>query len=317
MKLPNELKAIIESEIEGIKYNQLINDAQNISDRYRNNDGKGSRLLTKDNEAVAYSVVRMPATYASVYSALDYSLDVADFSIKSLLDVGAGTGAATWAADSLIELESVKCLERESAMRKVGEKIMSSSEGILSEAKWEAYDLIKDDINEKYDLVITSYVLNELSDVDRLKAVDKLWTATDKMLLIIEPGTPVGFNNLKKIREYLLKEGAYMVAPCPHEDKCIMPEEEWCHFACRVERSKMHRQLKGELSYEDEKFAYLAVSRELVDKVNARILRRPKIGKGNIIVQTCSSEGIENKNILKRDKELFKTIKKAQWGDKF
>lgn len=316
MELPIELKLAIEHEIVGIKHSRLMEDAQTLSKKYRTESGQGKRLLTENNEAVAYSVVRMPATYGAVYSALNYTLDLVDFNIDSILDVGAGTGAVSWAADSLIDLKSVVCLEREKAMRELGHKMMLEGSEALKRSKWIEYDLTKDDITEKADLVIASYVLNELSDEERIKAVDKLWNAANKVALIIEPGTPVGYSHLKEIREYLIDKGAHIAAPCPHENKCPLEEDDWCHFTCRVQRSKLHRQLKeGEVPYEDEKFAYLAVTREKCRNANARILRHPIVAKGRITVEVCGMDGVKKVNIFKRDGDLYKKARKAQCGD--
>lgn len=91
-------------------------------------------------------------------------------------------------------------------MRKVGKKIMTSSESAaLNESEWNEFDITKGEINNKSDLVVASYILNELCEQDRLKAVDKLWDATDKLLIILEPGTKVGFSNLKKIKNFIKK----------------------------------------------------------------------------------------------------------------
>ncbi|MFL0249406.1 small ribosomal subunit Rsm22 family protein [Clostridium neuense] len=316
MELPIELKLAMENQLVGIKHNELMEDAKTLSKKYRTESGHGKRLLTESKEAVAYSVVRMPATYGAVYSALNYTLDLVDCDIKSLLDVGAGTGAASWAADSLVNLHSVVCLERESAMREIGQKMMSQGTNILKNAKWVEYDLTAGDIPEKADLVIASYVLNELNDSERIKAADKLWKAANKIALIIEPGTPVGYSHLKKIREYLLSKGAHVVAPCPHENSCPLEKEDWCHFTCRVQRSKLHRQLKeGEAPYEDEKFAYLAVAREKYRNAAARILRHPIVGKGRITLDVCAVDGVKKVNIFKRDGDLYKKARKSQCGD--
>jgi len=316
MDLPIELKLAIENQLMSAKHSRLMEDAKSLSQRYRTESGHGKRLLTENNEAVAYSVVRMPATYGAVYSALKHTLNLVDYNIESLLDVGAGTGAASWAVDSLIDLKSVVCLEREKAMREIGEKMMLEGSEVLKKSRWVEYDLTKGSIAEKADLVIASYVLNELSDEERIKAVDKLWNAANKIALIIEPGTPVGYSHLKKIREYLIDKGAHIAAPCPHENKCPLEENDWCHFTCRVQRSKLHRQLKeGEVPYEDEKFAYLAVTREKCGNAAARILRHPIVAKGRITVEVCSTDGVKKVNIFKRDGDLYKKARKAQCGD--
>ena len=315
MQLPIELKMAIESQIENIKHNDLKEISKTITYKYKNESGRGKSLINKDDEAITYSVVRMPATYGAVYTALDYTLNLYDYKINTLLDVGAGTGAASWAVDSLIDLEKVVCLEREQAMRNVGKKIMTLSESAaLRESEWNEFDITKGEINNKSDLVVASYILNELCEQDRLKAVDKLWNATDKLLIILEPGTKIGFSNLKRIREHLISLGANIVAPCAHENKCEI--DSWCHFTCRVERSKVHRETKrGDVPYEDEKFAYLAVSREKVSRADMRILRHPIIKKGRVGLQVCSKDGIENFELYKKDKELYKKARKANWGD--
>ncbi|MCR4944224.1 MAG: small ribosomal subunit Rsm22 family protein [Clostridium sp.] len=316
MQLPIELKTAIENQITDIKHNELKDISKSITDKYRNESGRGKRLISKEAEAVTYSVVRMPATFGAVYSALDYTLDLYDDKINTLLDIGAGTGAASWAADSLINLEKVVCLEREEAMRKVGQKIMKESESeALINTEWKSFDLTNGEIEDKGDLVIASYVLNELSDDERIKAVSKLWNATNKVLLIVEPGTKVGFSNLKKIRKQLIESGANIIAPCPHEKECEI--DSWCHFTCRIPRSKLHKEVKnGDVPYEDEKFSYIAVSKEKCKKTDMRVLRHPIIKKGRVALEVCSEDGIKNIELYKKDKENYKQAKKADWGDK-
>jgi len=73
MDIPQELKEEIE-KISINQYTQIIEDAQSISKKYRQNDGKGTRLVTKNSEAIAYAISRMPATYCAVYSVLSQCL---------------------------------------------------------------------------------------------------------------------------------------------------------------------------------------------------------------------------------------------------
>ena len=192
MELPIELRNAIEERLQNLEFKQLQKDAENISLRYRNESGNGKRLLTENTEAVSYSVVRMPATYSAIYSSLSNTLDIFNGEINSLLDVGAGTGAGSWAASNLIELKHITCLEREDAMVNLGKSLMlDAGDYCLVNAEWKKFDLVNNEINECADLVICSYVLNEMDEVTRNKIVDKLWQATKKVLLIVEPGTPV------------------------------------------------------------------------------------------------------------------------------
>lgn len=325
MELPIELKSVIHKKLEDIDIKLLQKEAENISFKYRNESGKGSRLVTKEMEALSYSVVRMPATFGAVYTVLKnffqvYASNGNVNEIKSLLDVGAGTGTATWAANEFLDFEKSMCLEREDVMLNLGKMLMSESDNEeMKKVSWNKFDLIRDDIAEKADLVICSYVLNELSTEEREKAVKKLWNSTNKFLVIIEPGTPLGFSYIKSMREQLVKCGGYIVAPCPNSDNCLMPENDWCHATCRVSRSKEHKMLKnGDVPYEDEKFSYIVVAKERFEVDNiVRVLRHPKIEPGRISLDVCSFEGIKNVVVTKKDKELFKKARKVNCGDLF
>lgn len=186
MELPIELRNIIDTKLENTNIKDIQKDAENISLKYRHESGTGKKLVTKEMEALAYSVVRMPATFAAVYTAIKNTFDIYDTSLTSLLDVGAGTGAGTWAACEFLNFKKITCLEREDVMMNLGKSLMSESDN-LKNAEWRKFDLVTDEITEKSDLVICSYVLNELNDKDRIIALEKLWNATNKILVIIEP----------------------------------------------------------------------------------------------------------------------------------
>lgn len=319
MELPVELRNLIEEKLKGLSVKELQKNSESVSLKYRNEKRNGERLVTEEVEALAYAAVRMPATYGAVSTALNYTFEICNERIESVLDVGAGTGAGTWAVSNFINFENAVCLEREDVMRKLGELLMQQSNvETLKKVKWERFDLVDSDIKYNADLVVCSYVLNELSEANRLKALDKLWEATNKILLIIEPGTPKGFSEIKELRKALINKGGEVIAPCPNIGECPMPENDWCHSTCRVARTRIHKLLKnGDVPYEDEKFSYIAVSKENIDKKDfARILRHPKIESGKITLHVCTKDGIGEMSVTKRDKEMFKIARKVKCGDK-
>lgn len=316
MEFPVALQSAIQQLAVKYPMAQLKNAAEEISRRYRQETGQGKRLLSQDLEAAAYAMARMPATFGAVASALGYALEAADFAPKTLLDAGAGTGAACWAADALLPLQRVICLEREGAMRRLGQELMCEGSETLQGAEWQTADLTAAAPFPKAELVVASYVLGELSPAARIAALQKLWEAAEGMLLIIEPGTPAAFAQIELARQILVGQGAHIAAPCPHEQPCRLTGQDWCHFACRVSRSRLHKQLKGgEAPYEDEKFSYLALARFEVCHNKSRILRHPQIAKGQIGLMLCGAQ--ENKSVLvkKKDGALFKAARKAKCGD--
>lgn len=327
--IPEKLQLALQEQSIGLKLEETSEAFLNISLKYRDDSGKGRRLLTTRTEALAYSLARMPATCGAVADIIDkIAGNLHD--INSLLDIGSGTGAVGWVMDEYFDLSSIICLERENAMINMGKSLMNSGSKYLRDAKWIKYDIEREEIDYKADIVTASYVLNELKEEVRMKAVDKLWEATNKLLVIIEPGTPVGFSNIKKIREMLILKGAKIVAPCVHHKSCEKTEEDWCHFSCRIIRTSIHRDLKsGAAPYEDEKFSYIVVEKvkedtnSLISKEKnfcerhcGRILRHPQVRKGHIIMEVCTSQGIKNVTISKRDGEIYKASKKLKQGDK-
>ena len=117
----------------------LERDARAISEAYRLKTGEGKRLLTRESEAAAYALSRMPATVEAARAALAEALEASGLAPQTMLDCGAGTGAVTFAADSLLALERATCLEREAAMRAVGQRLMAEAGGV--QAQWAACDL--------------------------------------------------------------------------------------------------------------------------------------------------------------------------------
>lgn len=316
MEFPIELRLAIQQQLEGCKQSQLKQIAKDLSDRYMNESGTGKKLLTKDIEAAVYAAVRMPATFGAVSDALQYALEVYDGKITSLLDAGAGSGAASWAAEELLSIDNVICLERQGAMRKIGEALMRDGADGLRNARWISADLTAEKITESADLVIASYVMNEMAETDRKSVFKKLWDVSGKMLLIVEPGTPAGFSVIKEARETLLKMGAHIAAPCPHESPCRIGADDWCHFTCRVQRSKLHKLLKdGDVPYEDEKYAYIAFVKEISSHVQSRILRHPQIDKGQVRLEVCGATENKTITVRKKDGQLFKAARKAKCGD--
>jgi ribosomal protein RSM22 (predicted rRNA methylase) len=258
----------------------------------------------------------MPATYAVCRTVLDeVAARLAPAQIVSLLDLGAGLGSMLWAAaDVLPALESATLVEADAAMLRLG-SVLAAEEETLPKAGWVSGDLRSQPLAE-HDLVTFSYSLGELAEKDAAKVLELAWRAAGRALVIIEPGMPAGFERVRRWRDQLLKMGAHMMAPCPHTAPCPLNAPDWCHFAQRVERTSLHRRLKGgELGHEDEKFSYIAVSREPAALPSARIIRHPQATAGAIKLELCTQNGLNRTVATKRDREEFRQARHARWGD--
>lgn len=317
MEFPAEVQNRINALAESADLKALKAAAARLSENYRNESESGKRGAVSKTDAVAYAAVRMAATFAAVSKALELSLEGFNGEINSVLDVGAGTGAGAIAAARLTGCENITCVEREENMLALGKE--------LCEAASVSADWVKHDIAERYgiglskrfDLVICSYCLNELSDFRRDTAVLALAKTTEKLLVIVEPGTPFSFVEMKQTRQRLIERGFGIAAPCPHENDCPLPEDDWCHFTARAQRSKLHKLLKNaEVPYEDEKFCFLAAAKGDFTPCAARVLRKPFIQSGLITLTLCESGGIKTETITKKS-PLFKAARKACHGGEF
>lgn len=313
MLLPDYVRNEIEKLAQSYKPTELKKISAKLSDAYLNNKGDGARLVTTEEQAAVYSIVRMPATYCAVYSALKSATQGSDSEFSSMLDVGAGTGAAYFAAHELLGTENATLVEREKNMLSVAKKFCSA--GGLN-AQFINSDATSFDSQNKYDLVTASYALNEFDKTARERLLDKLLSCTGKLLLIVEPGTPKAFSLQKEIRSYLTGKGAILTSPCPQSTGCPLPDDDWCHFTCRVERSKLHKFLKGgDAPYEDEKFTYSAFCTDgSLTPCTSRVLRHPITEKGKITLTMCSENGVQTRTVYKKD-DFYRTARKLSAGD--
>lgn len=306
MNLPLDNKLQLESLLDGYSLKELKNVASDIMEQYKNNSNKGNDLINSSLASKVYAVYRLPATYSAFGEALKHTLELYDQNIDSVIDVGAGSGSASLAASHLLSnIKSFTLLERNKYMMEIGKT--------LHNFDYINYDLSKDNLDIKADLVISSYVLNELDQNLRINAINKMWDMTNKIMLIVEPGTPEGFNLIREIRDCLISIGAHVIAPCTHMGVCL---NTWCHFSTRVSRSKLHKDIKGgDAPYEDEKYSYIAFSKSEVIPCENRILRHPQINPGFIELEVCSKDGFKKIKYSKKDKDLFKKARKSDAGD--
>ena len=313
MEFPAELREKINALTEREDLNTLRVSAARLSENYRAESKDGKRGAVSRTDVLAYAAVRMSATFAAVSKALELSHACFDGEITSILDVGAGTGAGAVAAARLTECENITCIEREENMLTLGRELCECA-GVS--AVWEQRD-ITPGISESADLVICSYCLNELPEARRSTVLSELAGAVKKLLVITDPGTPFSFEQMKKTRLALLSEGLKIVAPCPHENACPLPEGDWCHFTARAQRSKLHKLLKNaDVPYEDEKFCFLAAAKEGSAPCVSRILRKPIIQSGMITLTLCGADGITTETVTKKSPH-FKAARKSECGGEF
>ncbi|UZE48808.1 small ribosomal subunit Rsm22 family protein [Rhodopseudomonas sp. P2A-2r] len=314
--LPAELTAALNTKLHGLSRNDAAARSDAISKTYRS--GGGSTAIRSETDALAYALARMPATFAAVIASLNALQQVRpDFAPRTLLDCGAGPGTATWAAaEAFASLNAFALLDANPALRTLALDLVRHSHRLAASNYTLGDAVAKLDDAAPADLVIASYVINELTDAQRAIFIDRAWAKTLDTLVIVEPGTPAGWQRILDARARLIAAGAQVIAPCPHDQACPLHQPDWCHFTQRLQRSRVHKQLKSaELPYEDEKFIYVALSRTPMTMRPSRVLAQPVMTKVAITAKLCTAAGLAITTAPRRDKAAYAKFRKIDWGD--
>ena len=314
--LPTELRAALDARLHGLSRSDAAARAAVISRTYR--DGGGSGAIRSEADALAYALARMPATYAAVTASLNALAGATpDFAPKSLLDVGAGPGTASWAAaETFSSLRAFTLFDANGALRTLALDLAGASARLRGMAyrRSEARAALAG--ADAADLVVATYMIGEISESERTTLAELMWAKTSDTLLVVEPGTPAGYARILGLRAHLIAAGAHVAAPCPHDGKCPLTAPDWCHFTQRLPRSQAHRQIKGaELAYEDERFAYVALTRAPPAQRPARVLAQPEVSKVEVTAKLCTPAGLAITKVPRRAKAGFARARRWRWGD--
>ncbi|HLL32646.1 MAG TPA: small ribosomal subunit Rsm22 family protein [Streptomyces sp.] len=312
------LRAALAGLLDGLPPKRAAQAVERLIANYRGATPTHAPILRDRADVAAYAAYRMPATFEAVRSALAAFADaVPGWVPGSHIDVGGGTGAATWAVSATWPgLRPVTVLDWAEPALALGREIAAANPA-LRDARWQRSRIGAALTLESTDLVTVSYVLNELSEPDRAALVDAAAEAA-QAVVIVEAGTPDGYARMLAARDRLIAAGFHIAAPCPHSAACpIAPGTDWCHFSARVSRSSLHRQVKGgSLAYEDEKFSYVAAARFPVVPAPSRVVRKPQIRKGQVLLDLCETdERLRRATVTKRHGDDYRAARDADWGD--
>ncbi|MCZ4608018.1 small ribosomal subunit Rsm22 family protein [Streptomyces sp. Lzd4kr] len=312
------LRIALAALLDDLPPRQAAQAVERLIANYRGATPTGAPILRDRADVAAYAAYRMPATFEAVHSALEaFARTVPDWNPATHTDVGGGTGAATWAVSTTWPGErSVTVLDWAEPALAIGREI-AAADPTLDKARWQRTRIDSTLTLDPTDLVTVSYVLNELTVRDRATLLDTVASAA-RTVVIVEPGTPDGYTRVIEARDRLIAAGFRIAAPCPHSAACpIVPGTDWCHFSARVSRSSLHRRIKGgSLAYEDEKFSYVAATRLPATPAPARVVRKPQIRKGQVLLDLCETDpSLRRTTITKRHGDLYKAARDTEWGD--
>ena len=312
MSLPHALAQNLAQLCESIPKAHLQEARRVLTQRYHQG---GTITMESHAQRLSYLATRMPATFQVVKDALSRVPDLDQ--VKSLLDLGSGPGTVLWALESHLCLERAELVEQNLELLNLGRTLGTSG---LKTPNIVHHHSALESFQEwhKADLVSLSYVWAELNKQTCFSLLEKAYDHTNLFLILIEPGTPHHAHNLLDARDFLLKKGAFIVAPCPHALACPLASPDWCHFSAHITRDTLHRQVKEvNHPFELEKYSYLVVSKSpSKTPVEGRFVRPPLKRTGHLVCDLCTKDGtLERRCVSRRDKDLYSFTKKKGWGD--
>lgn len=323
------LRGALDGVLDGLPVRQAAGAVERLIASYRGRTPTDTPVLRDRADVAAYAAYRMPATFEAVRAALAALAGTVPegWAPASHVDIGGGTGAATWAVGATWAGERpVTVLDWAAPALALGREIAGANPQLAS-AEWRRTRIGPALTVEDTALVTVSYVLGELREQDRTAVVDAAARAADTVV-VVEPGTPDGYARVLAARERLTAAGFRVAAPCPHSGACpIVAGTDWCHFSARVSRSSLHRRVKGgSLPYEDEKFSYVAAVRPSLVTARpaaARVVRKPQIRKGQVLLHLCArapddAEGggaaLGRETVTKRHGTAYRAARDVTWG---
>ncbi|GAA3862785.1 small ribosomal subunit Rsm22 family protein [Streptomyces sedi] len=320
----DQLRASLEGLLAGLPPRGAAGAVERLMAGYRGTTPGPAPELRDRSDAVAYAAYRMPATFEAVSAALAaFAARLPDWTPASHLDLGGGTGAATWAATRVWPTERpTLVLDRAGPALDLGRELAGApaAPAAVRAAEWRRHAIGAE--LPTAELVTVSYVLGELPEAQREATVAAV-AAAGRAVVLVEPGTPDGYLRVRAARDQLLAAGLTVLAPCPHGASCpLTVGEDWCHFGTRVNRSALHRRVKGgELPYEDEKFSYVVAFSDppAVGGGEPRVIRRPRQRKGQVLLDLCLPDGTtEARTVTKRHGAgAYRLARDTAWGDPY
>jgi ribosomal protein RSM22 (predicted rRNA methylase) len=168
-------------------------------------------------ESTAYTVGRMISSYSALVRILsEVKKRIPHYNPTSMLDFGTGPGTAIWASRYLWPITHASAVDLSKSMLSIAANIASSV------FKMDSFEIKRHLTltNQTYPLVVSSFALTELSsDSYRGQIIDALWKSCSDTLVLVDRGTPLGFEAIVKARDQIVKksseknEDCHIVAP--------------------------------------------------------------------------------------------------------
>lgn len=286
---------------------------QRLSDRFTTDRGAALEPYGDDAESrLAYGLFFFPQTFMRAAFVLDECWIPQGDGPLRILDLGAGSGAAGFAALHRLGARParLRAVDRSSGSLETLARVAASCREMWSAASVEieqgdvAHESGRD---ESHDLILCSFALNEL--VERDPAFDcAAWVrrlmkrlAPAGVLVIVEPALKASSERLEALRDHVIGwPTTRILGPCQHHARCPMRADgrHWCHEVRRWTppplAALINRTLFRDLPH--LKFSFLALTPGRGEDVEptatrARLVAPVMEQRGKFVTRGCAADG--------------------------
>ncbi|KAI0257273.1 mitochondrial small ribosomal subunit Rsm22-domain-containing protein [Lactifluus subvellereus] len=227
-----------------------------------------------ERDGTAFASVVLPAHYSAIYAVLHHvkSRLGPRWSVQNVLDWGAGTGSALWAASYAFQkldflngedegrqgtLSSTAIIkyvgiEKRDGLVDIGRRLLEDIPHDSLNISWQR-KLHHDSYSQPHDgshtMAISAFFLSTLrTSLQRKSLVKEMWESGAETIVLLDHSSPVGFQSVAEARELLLSlgrkevgdhgseenmtSGSHVLAPCPHDGVCPIHRSEVAKLVC-------------------------------------------------------------------------------------
>ena len=313
---------------------RILPDILRLADRFTVDrpETAAAPYLRDGRACAAYSLYFAPQTHARLVHVLADLPPFADTPQPlRILDLGAGTGAASWAL--LDHLGDRPCLLTAWDHSRPALRALHEAFSALRRPRWPQAMLRTTHAPladfaanaDTFDVVLLHYVLNEMLPAERRTLLSRAARslAPGGRIVLCEPLLRAEGDYLRELREYAVGDlGLALLAPCPHALACPLPEA--CHAVrtwtpprtLQILNATLRRDLRH-LAFAPLVFARPPHAAPAADGFRARIVVPPAHAKGHSICPACCPDGhVHRLQFLHRDFDAAgrKALRHAERG---
>lgn len=297
---------------------RLVRAARALSEGFTTAPDELTPLLD-DDRAAAYLAYFAPRTVAAVAHVLAPFAEGG--APRAVLDVGAGTGAASLCALAA-GAERVLVADRDPLALDEALLLLRRLAPRASLARTSGDLFSQGVIDDRAELLLSAFAVGELLAAHPVEeTLERLLAAAPRAraLVLLDAGDRTRARGLQELREAALARGLSVRAPCPHGDPCpaLARRRDWCHT--RVERHLTPRlaAFARAVGRDEEQMSlsYLVLERApRAPERHVRVLGEPLVEKGRVRLPVCGPEGLRFVQSLKRHKEARAALLSLERG---